>query len=353
MIEIKPETKTVICIGSGGVGKTTLSASLAAGWAKDGKKVLVLTIDPSLRLAQTLGVTTDGDVHRVKLPSETKGELYSCVINHQKTFDWFIRSAAQNADVEPLLNNRLYQQLSGKLSGSQEFTSLISLYRYVNSGEYDLVVLDTPPSQHTWNFLKAPEKISALFNEGVASWFRQGDESSGFFKKLINISTTQVLKALEMLTGSLFMKELAVFFRAIQNWQGPLETYVSNCHRLLTSPTTEFFLVTALDPSRLNEAQKLSREISKQGYQLSSVVINRVPVWVQQEASNPHMSPRVQDLKNYYKSLAENLSKGLTQFKKGLRIYKCFEQRQKAEDMAGLLLNYDHIVTIMYTNTGS
>ncbi|MCC2680324.1 MAG: adventurous gliding motility protein [Pseudobdellovibrio sp.] len=350
MIELRSETKTVICIGSGGVGKTTMSASLAAGWARDGKKVLVLTIDPSMRLTQTLGVTPDGDVHQVKLPEGSKGSLYSCVINHQKTFDWFIRTAAQNADVEPLLNNRLYQQLSGKLSGSQEFTSLISLHRYVHSREYDLVVLDTPPSQHTWNFLKAPEKISMLFNEGVTSWFRQSDEAPSFFKKIINLSTTQVLKALEMLTGSQFMKELSSFFRSVQKWEGPLEAYVSNCHRLLVSPTTEFLLVTALDSSRLNEAQKLSREILKQGYQLTSVIINRVPVWAQNDAAVSNLSPRVQDLKKYYKSLADNLSIGLTQFKKGLRIYKCFEQRQKAEDMAGLLITYDHIVTIMYTN---
>ncbi len=350
MMDLKPETKTVICIGSGGVGKTTLAASLAAGWARDGKKVLVLTIDPSLRLTQTLGVTPDGDIHEVHLPEGSKGKLFSCVINHQKTFDWFIRSAAQDANVQLLLENRLYQQLSGKLSGSQEFTSLISLYRYVNSGDYDLVVLDTPPSQHTWNFLKAPEKISMLFNEGVASWFRQSDEAPNFFKKIINLSTTQVLKALEMLTGSQFMKELSSFFRAVQRWEGPLEAYVSNCHRLLISPTTEFILVTALDSSRLNEAQKLSREISKQGYHLTCVVINRVPVWAQHETSAKDLSPRVQDLKNYYKSLADNLKSGLEQFKKGLRIYKCFEQQQKAEDMTGLLLNYDHIVTIMYTN---
>lgn len=350
MIDLRSETKTVICIGSGGVGKTTLSAALAAGWARDGKKVLVLTIDPSLRLTQTLGVTPDGAIHQVHLPEGSKGSLFSCVINHQKTFDWFIRSAAQNADVEPLLQNRLYQQLSGKLSGSQEFTSLISLYRYVNSKEYDLVVLDTPPSQHTWNFLKAPEKISMLFNQGVTSWFRQSDEAPSLLKKIINLSTTQVLKALETLTGSQFMKELSSFFRAVQHWEGPLEAYVSNCHRLLVSPTTEFLLVTALDPSRLNEAQKLSREISKQGYQLTSVVINRVPIWAQSENENPNLSPRVQDLKLYYKSLVNNLSTGLAQFKKGLRIYKCFEQRQKAEDLPGLLLTYDHIVTIKYTN---
>ena len=352
MIELKPETKTVICIGSGGVGKTTLAASLAAGWARDGKKVLVLTIDPSLRLAQTLGVKTDGEIHRVQMPGSSAGELYSCVVNHQQVFNWFIRNAAKNADVEPILKNRLYQQLSQKLSGSQEFTSLVSLYRYVSSGDYDIVVLDTPPSQHTWNFLKAPEKISMLFNEGVASWFRQSDESTGLFKKILNLSTTQVLKALETMTGSLFMKELSAFFKAIQKWEGPLETYVSNCHRILISPATEFFLVTALDPSRLNEAQKLSREISKQGYQLTSVVINRVPVWTEAEsAAASRFSPRVHDLFQYYKGLSQNLTLSLSQFKKGLRIYKCFEQQQTAEDMAGLLLTYDHIVTMMYTNT--
>jgi anion-transporting ArsA/GET3 family ATPase len=341
----------VICIGSGGVGKTTISASLSAGWAREGKKVLVLTIDPSQRLAQTLGVKTDGEIYRVNLPADAKGELYSCVINHEKAFEWFIKTAAQNADVEPLLKNRLYQQLSGKLSGSQEFTSLVSLLRYVNSGIYDLVVLDTPPSQHTWNFLKAPEKISALFNEGVASWFRHSDESTGIFKKLINLSTTQVLKALEMLTGSLFMKELSAFFRAIQNWQGPLEKYVSDCHRLLVSPDTEFFLVTALDPSRLHEAEKLSLEITKQGYHLSSVIVNRVPVWAQSEVSTEKdLSPRVLQLVSYYKRLAEKLKEGLNRFKKGLKIYKCFEHRQMAEDVNGLLSNYDHIVTIMYTN---
>lgn len=345
MINLNTNTKTLICIGSGGVGKTTLSASIAVGLANDGKKVLVLTIDPSLRLAQTLGVKTDGELHPVKLPATAKGQLFSCVINHQKTFDWFIKTAAQNADVTPLLNSSLYQQLSGKLSGSQEFTSLISLYRHVSSKEFDLVILDTPPSQHTWNFLKAPEKISALFNEGVASWFRQSDESTGFLKKVINLGTTQVLKALEMLTGSLFMKELSAFFKAIRDWQKPLENYVSNCHRLLSSQETEFLLVTSLDFSRINEAQKLSREISKQGYQLNSVVINRVPEWAVANSNN-FLSERVNELLQYYQGLVEDLSKRLNQFKKGLRIYKCFEHPQSSEDISGLQQNYSNMAPI-------
>lgn len=340
MISLQKETKTLICIGSGGVGKTTMAASLAVGWANEGKKILVLTIDPSLRLAQALGIKTDGEIHSVKIPG--KGELWSCVIDHKKTFEWFIRSVSSGLDVEKLLHNRLYQQLSGRLSGSQEFTSLISLYRYVNEGKYDLVILDTPPSEHTWNFLKAPEKIASLFNEGVASWFRQSDtESVGVFKKILNLGTTQVLKALETLTGSLFMKELASFFRAIQKWQGPLETYIMNCHRLLISGETEFVLITSLESSRITEAQKLSREIQKQGYRLTSVIINRIPLWV----NEPSHGGRLGELIKYFKSLENDLQSRLSHFK-SLKVYKCPELRQNSEDVESLQKNFSHISAV-------
>lgn len=345
MLQLNKNTKTIICIGSGGVGKTTMSASLAVGFANEGKKVLVLTIDPSLRLAQSLGIKPDGELHQVKIDSTAGGELWSCVIDHKNTFEWFVRNASSSdaaADVEALLKNRLYQQLSGRLSGSQEFTSLISLYRFVSSGKYDLVILDTPPSQHTWNFLRGPEKISALFNEGVASWFRDSDtEKVGLFKKILNVGTTQVLKALETLTGSHFMKELSSFFKAIQKWQGPLETYIMNCHRLLVANETEFILVTALDSSRITEAQKLSREIQKQGYRLSSVIINRVPEWA--NAVTQPKSARVYDLVKYYQSLENDLQSRLNSFKNSLKVYKCFELRQNSEDVKGLQKNFENI----------
>lgn len=343
MISLLPSTKTLICIGSGGVGKTTMAASIGVGLANSGKKVLVLTIDPSLRLAQALGIKTDGELCRVSLETNSKGELWSCVINHKKTFEWFIRNASDDANIDAILENKLYQQLSGRLSGSQDFTSLIGLYRHVTSEKYDLVILDTPPSQHTWNFLHAPEKISSLFNEGVASWFRQ-EESSGVFKKILNMGTTQVLKTLEILTGSYFMKELSAFFNAIQKWQGPLEKYVMNCHRLLVSSETEFVLVTALDPSRIKEAQKLSHEIKKQGYRLTSIIINRIPTWT--HAQSETSSSRIKELIQYYQSLENDLHSRLIQFKNSLKVYKCSELRQTNEDVLGLQKNYDNISTV-------
>jgi anion-transporting ArsA/GET3 family ATPase len=347
MFEIARDTRTLICIGTGGVGKTTMAASIAVGEAQNGKRVLVLTIDPSQRLAQALGVKRDGQVHRVQLPPDNNnngGELWSCVIDPQLSFETFIRNAAgNNVDIESLLKNKLYHQLSTRLNGSQEFTSLISLYDYSVSQKYDLIILDTPPAQHTWNFLHAPEKISALFNDGIASWFRQKDEEIGFLKKIFNVGTGQVLRALQLLTGSVFMSELSAFFRAIQSWQEPLSRYMSKCQSLLTSNETEFVLVTALDASRLNESRKLALEIQKQGYRLTSVIVNRVPDWALEQEKNDIASKRLQSLINYFNELILKMRDSLTQLKKSLIVYKCPELSQDTYDVKALLENYEHV----------
>lgn len=319
MIKIAGTTKTIICIGTGGVGKTTMAASIASGLAKD-KKVLVLTIDPSLRLAQALGIKPDGEVYKVKQ------NLYACTLNHEKAFKEFVLKAANttanNADIEKLLHNKLYKQLSTQLSGSQDFSSLFKLNEFVQSKEYDVVILDTPPAQHTWNFLHAPEKLGQLFNEGVAQWFRDPDQKdTNFLKRVLNTGTTQVLKILENLTGSEFVKELGIFFKAIQRWQSPLEKQVHDCHKLLTANSTEFILVTALDPSRITEALRLSSEIEKQGFNLKSIIINRVPAWIKEEVST---GPLVRYV-NYLKALEARLLGSKSKFGAHLKVYKSHE----------------------------
>lgn len=331
-----------------------MAASIGVGFANSGKKVLVLTIDPSKRLAQALGLKPDGNLHKVSLPdAKSGGELWSCVIDHQKAFEDFIRDGARgvasSVEIEKLLKNKLYLQLSGRLSGSQEFTSLITLYRYVTSEKYDLVILDTPPAQHTWSFLKAPEKIAQLFNDGITKWFRQDDGSTSVFKKILNAGTTQVLKALEMLTGSEFIQELSAFFAAIQTWQKPLENYVMNCHRLLISKDTEFVLVTGLDPSRLKEADKLSREIRTQGYRLTSVIINRVPEWladVPKEILKGDSQSRLHQWIRYYQSLEDALQLRIKSFTSQQAVYKCYEFGQNKGHVQQLKENFDRLIKL-------
>ncbi|MEZ0392972.1 MAG: ArsA family ATPase [Pseudobdellovibrionaceae bacterium] len=275
MKEILNKAKVIVCVGSGGVGKTTVASAIAMRAAQMGKNVLVLTVDPSKRLKTTMGLDAE-DEAKIHHPS-LKGNLSAAVINAKKIFDDFVMKASIKEErAKKILNNKLYVQLSTTLSGSQEFTALEKLYSSVESGLYDLIVLDTPPTKHAIDFLEAPQKLSSLFSEKISQWFREPiGGRKGFLKTLLQTGTKQVLKALELLTGSEFMQELADFFQSIQQWQGQLEKRIADTHRLLIDPQTHFVLVTSFDEAKLKEAEFFSREIRKSGYQLSGVIINR------------------------------------------------------------------------------
>lgn len=268
-------TQVLVCIGSGGVGKTTVAASLGYMLAEQGFNTLVLTIDPAQRLATTLGIEGRKDI--TKVPGlNLKGELFASVIDHQTVFNDFItRASGQGADVSAIFKNRLYQQLSTNLSGSQEFTALEKLYSSYESGRYDWIVLDTPPSKHAIDFLNAPQKLAALFNEGVSKWFRMADGKGGWISQVISTGTRQVIQILEKLTGSEFVKELRLFFSYIHSWQDRLEGRIVEVHKLLISPNTQFLLVSNLDEVKMTEALILGQEIRRQGYRMTKVIINK------------------------------------------------------------------------------
>lgn len=274
MKEIFANAKVIVCVGSGGVGKTTVASALALRAAQLGRKVLVLTVDPAQRLKSTMGLDEkhEAEIHHPSI----KGSLSASVIDAKKVFDDFvIRASSKEEKVKRILNNKLYIQLSTTLSGSQEFTALEKLYASHESGKYDLIVLDTPPTKHAIDFLEAPQKLSHLFNERISKWFRDPESKTGFFQSILQTGTKQVLRALETLTGSEFMTELADFFRSIQQWQGELERRIAASHKLLVHPDTHFVLVTSFDEAKLKEADFFSRQIRKSGYRLSGVLINR------------------------------------------------------------------------------
>lgn len=286
MKEILDSAKVIVCVGTGGVGKTTIAAGLAALLARRGQRVLVLTVDPSRRLKQTLGLAESGVVTRVDLPDLKggKGELWGVVMNPQKTFDDFVLRGAGNSEkAKKLLSNKLYQQLSTTLAGSQEFTALENLLDADQDGRYDVIVLDTPPAQHAQEFLQAPQKLAAIFNEGIAKWFRGPSGKAGFLSGLMQAGTKQALKILESLTGAEFMGQLAEFFSYIHAWQERLEARAIEAHRVLVRPDTHFLLITAFDESKFIEGENFAREIRKGGYRLSAMIVNRAhPLWVRE-----------------------------------------------------------------------
>lgn len=306
MNELLGKSKVVVCVGSGGVGKTTVAASLGLLGATLGRKVLVLTVDPARRLKTTLGIQEGDQIVQVPI-KDVSGELWAMMIDPKKVFDQFVKRAADTDErASRILKNKLYVQLSTTLSGSQEFTALEALYSAYQSAKYDLIILDTPPAQHAIDFLKAPQKLATLFDERITKWFRDPEgQKQGLLVRIVQTGTKQVLKLLESLTGSEFMKELADFFQNIEKWQHKLEDRTTGVHRVLVGQDTHFLLVTSFDEAKLKEAEEFSKEIRKAGYQLSSVVINRsYPVGFSMNAQvqgETGLEKKLQQYQDYYK----------------------------------------------------
>jgi anion-transporting ArsA/GET3 family ATPase len=277
MLDKLLDLDVIVCAGSGGVGKTTMSSTLGVWAAQQGQKVLVLTIDPAKRLANALGL----DSTEFNKPGQVQGlnaagELHASMIDSQAIFDSFIRNCAPSEDVaNRLYKNSLYRQLSTTLSGSQEFTSLEALLQARESGNYDLIILDTPPSQHAIDFLRAPERIFALFQKSITQWFIKGSGDVSFLRKLVNQGTKTALSALEAVTGSRFIHELSDFFESMAELQGQVGQRSIQVHRLLSSEKTGFVLITGLDRAKLVEAEKFQRDLKTAGATLSMVLVNR------------------------------------------------------------------------------
>ncbi len=326
MIAIKKSTQTLVVIGPGGVGKTTLSASIAIGKSYEGLKVLVLTIDPSLRLTQTLGFKPDGQIQKIKLKS-CKGELYASTLNHEEIFNQFLSvfngTKNKNSKKNEFKKNKLFDKLTKELSSSQDFTTLYALLEQSEKNTYDLIIVDTPPAQHTWAFLKSPEKLSQLFTENHISIFSLfNTESNSITNRFFQSGTQQVLGVLEKLTGSDFISELKDFFSLIKNWQKPINRIVIDCQKLLVSQKTEFIMVTDFDINRVSSAAEISQKIYNEGYNLGHLILNRVPSWL--EETSPYKNKQIELFRKLNLSTLNNFTAKVDQIHFNLNIYKSY-----------------------------
>jgi anion-transporting ArsA/GET3 family ATPase len=324
--------KVIVCVGTGGVGKTTMAAAIGYWLAKQGRKTLVLTVDPAQRLKTTFGLKTAGEWILVT------ENLWASVVDPRKTFDDFVRKASgDDPSSEKLFQNNLYQQLTTTLSGSQEFTSLENLLSAVNSGKFDVVVLDTPPAQHAIDFLNAPQKLALIFSEGIAKWFRDPlGKKENFWRGLVQTGTKQVLKILEKLTGSQFVSELADFFQKIHAWQGKLEARATEAHRLLVSTNTHFLLVTGFDEAKFKESLGFTQEIRKTGYQISGVIVNRAfPNWFQE--AHPEGSALQKKFEHYYQERQKTIDNFAERLGNEISVVTLPEQNEDVHDLEGVV----------------
>ena len=277
--------RVVVCTGSGGVGKTTTSAALGIAAAKMGKRVLVLTIDPARRLATSLGIENSSE--DVRVPGQTfAGELFAGMIDPARIFaDYIERHSSTREAAQRLFNTVLYQQLSTTLSGSQEFTSLARLHDAATSGDYDLVILDTPPAAHAVDFLLAPEKLNAVFDSSIVSLFMGRSAGFGLAATAWKQGVKMILGTLTFLTGSEFVRNFTDFFAAIDAIAPDIRRTNLQAQQLLLDPATAFVLISSFDAAKIQEGEAFHDQLIEAGYHLRKVIVNRAwPLWSQGSA---------------------------------------------------------------------
>jgi anion-transporting ArsA/GET3 family ATPase len=273
--------RIAICGGSGGVGKTTTAAAIAMGMALDGARVAVVTIDPAKRLANSLGLEELGNEPRRVDPKrfqgaglEMKGELWAMMLDPKRTFDELIDRLAPNDSArDEVLNNRIYKELSSAVAGSQEFTAIAKLYELDREGDYDLLVLDTPPSRNALDFLDAPDRLTSFFEGRALQVFLR---PTGLGMKLFGRGTGVVFSVLKRVTGIDLLQDLSVFFRSLGGMIDGFKERASAVNALLADPGTTFLLVTSPEREPIEEATFFWRKLKAARMPFGGVIVNRV-----------------------------------------------------------------------------
>jgi anion-transporting ArsA/GET3 family ATPase len=276
--------RVCVCGGSGGVGKTTTSAAVALGMAAEGAKVAVVTIDPARRLANALGLQElENEPRRVEpqrlagvagRSGTFSGELWAMMLDPKRTFDELIdRVAADPERAEEIKRNRVYSELSTAVSGSQEFTAVAKLYELERDGDFDLLVLDTPPSRNALDFLDAPGRLTS-FLEGRA--MKAFIRPTGLGMRVLGRGAAPFLGALRRVTGVDLIGDLTTFFGLLGDMTGEFSARARAVEEMLRANTTAFLLVTSAQAAAIDEAIWFRRTLQETGLPFAGVIVNRV-----------------------------------------------------------------------------
>lgn len=268
-------TEVCLCVGAGGVGKTTTAAALALLLAQRGDRVALVTIDPAKRLAHALGIATlGGDPQRVHLPQEISGELWAMMLDSQATFDGLVTSLTSDPETrQAILENPIYQRISGAVAGSQEFTAVAKLYELHRSRRYDVIVLDTPPSRNALDFLDAPDRLTAFVEgRGLTAIIAP----SGPIARIAGRGSGLFFGTLGRLTGSELLVDLQTFLYAFGAVLDGFRDRAAAVSRLLADPATGFVLVTTAEREPAVEALHFSERLADADLQVRALIINQV-----------------------------------------------------------------------------
>jgi anion-transporting ArsA/GET3 family ATPase len=279
--ELLEGKRVCICAGSGGVGKTTTSAAIAAGMAARGKKVAVLTIDPAKRLADSLGLPELGNTERQVDPAlfeaagtDAGGELWAMMLDAKATFDEVVRKHAPDEETrDRILSNRIYQQLSAALAGSQEYMAMEKLFEIHAEDRYDLLVLDTPPSRDALDFLDAPKRLTQFIEGRALQVFMK---PTGIGMRFFGRGASMMFSVLRRITGVDLLEDLAEFFQAFSGMVGGFRERARRVNELLAAPTSAFLVVCAPQGEPISEAVYFHRKLVEAELPFGGVIVNKV-----------------------------------------------------------------------------
>ncbi|GAB3494401.1 ArsA family ATPase [Nocardiopsis coralliicola] len=268
--------RTVVCCGSGGVGKTTTAAALAVRAAEAGRDTVVITVDPARRLAQSLGLTElDNTPRPVAVPGAAAagGSLHAMMLDMKRTFDEIVEAHADPERAAQILANPFYQSMSASFSGTQEYMAMEKLGQLREAGEWDLIIVDTPPSRSALDFLDAPKRL-ARFLDGKLIRVLAAPARAGAFR-LLGAGVSLVTGMVSKIVGAQMLSDVQSFIQSFDTVFGGFQERAERTYRLLQEPGTAFLVVAVPEPDALREADYFIERLAAEGMPLTGLVLNR------------------------------------------------------------------------------
>jgi anion-transporting ArsA/GET3 family ATPase len=274
-------SRIIVCCGSGGVGKTTTAAAIGLRAAERGRQVCVLTVDPARRLAQSMGLTSLDNTPRLVdgingVDQEAGGSLHAMMLDMKRTFDEIVEAHTDPARAAQILANPFYQSLSSSFSGTQEYMAMEKLGQLRRSDEWDLIVVDTPPSRSALDFLDAPERLGRFLDGRLIKVLTAPVKAGRPFGRVINAGLSVMTGALTKLLGGQVLRDAQTFITAFDTMFGGFRERAEATYRLLQAPGTSFLVIATPEPDALREASYFVERLDEERMPLAGLIVNRV-----------------------------------------------------------------------------
>ena len=272
-------TRIIVCCGSGGVGKTTAAAAIGLRAAERGRHVVVLTVDPARRLAQAMGLTyLDNTPRPVDTGLASGGSLHAMMLDMKRTFDEIVEAHADPDRAAQILANPFYQSLSSSFAGTQEYMAMEKLGQLHRTDEWDLIVVDTPPSRSALDFLDAPQRLGRFLDGRLIRLLTAPAKPGRAYLKMLNAGFSLVTGTLTKVLGAQVLKDMQTFVTAFDTMFGGFRERAETTYRLLQTPGTAFIVVAAPEPDALREASYFVERLAGERMPLAGLILNRVHV---------------------------------------------------------------------------